>query len=112
MHRIKMASSKEAMTAGECQPMETTTAEELKEQFEKLTIKEPVEDNAVLKSIQLETEMAKLKLSIIEKRIMNSSIEVHECIRQVKFALDAYSDTKSDLSWFSSIILRELSASD
>ena len=98
----------ELLRADEPQPMETTTAQELKEQFEKLSIKKVVQDSTVLKQIQFETDMAKQKLSIIEKRIMNSYIEVHEVIRQIKNALDVYNDTKSDLSWFSSIIIREL----
>ena len=88
--------------------MDTNTAEELEKKFEKLTIKEPVEVDAVLQNIHFETAMGKEKLSIIEKRIMNNSIEVHETIRQIKYALDSYNDTKSDLSWFSSVIIREL----
>ena len=96
------------MRAVDSQPMDTNTAEELEKKFEKLTIKEIVEVEAALQNIYFETAMAKEKLSIIEKRIMNNSIELHECIRQIKYALDSYNDTKSDLSWFSSVIIREL----
>ena len=96
------------MRAVDSQPMDTNTAEELEKKFEKLTIKETVEVEAALQNIYFETAMAKEKLSIIEKRIMNNSIELHECIRQIKYALDSYNDTKSDLSWFSSVIIREL----
>jgi hypothetical protein len=102
------SSSVESLRAVDSQPMDTNTAEELENKFEKLTIKETVEVEAALQNIYFETAMAKEKLSIIEKRIMNNSIELHECIRQIKYALDSYNDTKSDLSWFSSVIIREL----
>ena len=96
------------MRAVDSQPMDTNTAEELEKKFEKLTIKELVEVEAVLQNIHFETAMAQEKLSIIEKRIMNNSIELHERIRQIKYALDSYNDTKSDFSWFGSVIIREL----
>ena len=48
------------------------------------------------------------KLSIIERRIMNDTIEIHESIRQIKVAVDVYNHNVSDLNWFSAIVVREL----
>ena len=48
------------------------------------------------------------KLSIIERRMMNDTIEVHESIRQTKVAVDVYNHNVSDLNWFSAIVVREL----
>ena len=38
------------------------------------------------------------KLSIIEKRITNDTIEVHESIRQIKMAVGVYNHNVSDLN--------------
>ena len=48
------------------------------------------------------------KLSIIERRIMNDTIEIHESIRQIKVAVDVYNHNVSDLNWFAAIVVREL----
>ena len=40
---------------------------------------------------------------------MNSEIEVHESIRQIKIALDVYDHKRCGLKWFSNILHRELS---
>ena len=40
---------------------------------------------------------------------MNSEIEVHESIRQIKIALDVYDHNRCGLKWFSNILHRELS---
>ena len=41
---------------------------------------------------------------------MNSEIEVHESIRQIKIALDVYDHKRCGLKWFANILHRELSS--
>ena len=48
------------------------------------------------------------KLSIMEKRMLNDAIEVHESIRQIKIAVDVYNHNVSDLNLFAAIVVREL----
>ena len=40
------------------------------------------------------------KLAIIERRLMNGQIEVHESIRQIQMAVDVYKHEVTDVSWF------------
>ena len=40
------------------------------------------------------------KLSIIEKRLMNFKIEVHEAVRQIQIAVDVYKHECTDPAWF------------
>ena len=47
------------MRAVDSQPMDTNTAEELENKFEKLAVKELVDVEAVLQNIHFETAMAK-----------------------------------------------------
>ena len=48
------------------------------------------------------------KNDMIERRLMNSCIEVHETVRQIKCLVDVFNHAKSDLDWMSRIVTREL----
>ena len=41
------------------------------------------------------------KLSIIERRIVNKHVELHETLRQIQTAVDVYKHGVADVSWFS-----------
>jgi hypothetical protein len=48
------------------------------------------------------------KSDVIERRMMNESIEVHESIRQIKQLVDTYNHDKSSVEWAAAIVVREL----
>ena len=48
------------------------------------------------------------KNEMIERRLMNQSIEVHETIRQIKMCVDVFNHSLSSIDWMSSIVCREL----
>ena len=83
--------------------------DELPRLFEKLTCKKVDKDSTdtILSNIQFEASMSAAKLNILERRCMNMTIELHETIRQIAHAVHCYDDTKSDLSWFSAVMVRE-----
>ena len=39
---------------------------------------------------------------------MKDTFQIHECIRMIKQAVDTYNEDVADLSWLSSIVIREL----
>jgi hypothetical protein len=50
------------------------------------------------------------KNEMIERRLMNQCIEVHETIRQIKMCVDVYDHNKSPIDWMSAIVCRELNS--
>jgi hypothetical protein len=63
--------------------------------------------SAIVKTRRL-MEGVNFKSELIEKRLMNQTLELHECIGQIKHCVKVFKQDLSNLDWMASIIVREL----
>ena len=103
-----ISDSFDGLRASDLQPMDTDVAEGLRKDFEKFNLKTNEELTKSSEKIEKHTRAAASKLMVVEERMMKDTIQLHECVRMIKMAIDNYKEELADLNWLSAVVIREL----
>ena len=103
-----ISDSFDGLTSSHLQPMDTDVAEGLRKEFEKFNLKTNEQLTTSSENIEKHTRAAGSKLCVIEERMMKDTIQLHECVRMIKMAIDNYKEELADLNWLSAVVIREL----
>ena len=75
-----------------------------------ISVERSSEMRSAIMLTQSSVEGVSFKSEVIEKRLMNQCLELHESIRQIKHCVEVFKHHISHIDWMASIVVRELTS--